>query len=76
MKDKLVSSVKERVTSLEKELNETVSFDVLAKALKKGFEGALGIELVEGRLSAREKALAKKFEEEFESTEWNSGRVF
>ena len=75
MKDKLVKSVKERVTSLEQELGREASFEEVSKAMKKGFEEQFEAKLVEGELSKEEKALAEKVRKErFSVREWNFKR--
>lgn len=75
IKDKLIADVKERVTSIKHVLGKTVSFNVVADAMKKGFEQEFSVELVEGKLTEEEKRFAKKFEQEiFGSWEWNHRR--
>ena len=58
--DKLIQSVRERVTSIRNELEKRVTFDEVRKALITGFQGALQINFSEGRLSKREKELADR----------------
>ena len=65
IKDKLIADVKERVTSIKHVLGREISFDDVAKAMKKGFEEEFNVELVEGTLTDEEIDLAKKFEKEF-----------
>jgi len=75
IKDKLVKSVKQRVTSLEQLLERNVSFEETAKAMKQGFEQEFEAKLVEGSLSEEEKQLAGKVKEErFSKEEWNFKR--
>ena len=74
IRGKMIANVKERVTSIEKELGSAVSFKQLADALKKGFEQTFGIELAAGQLSEKELALAGQFRREFASREWNYSR--
>jgi len=75
IKDKLIADVKERVTSIKHVLGENVSFDVVAEAMKKGFEEEFQVELIDGELTLEEKKLAKKFEKEiFSNMEWNHRR--
>jgi lipoate-protein ligase A len=71
IKDKMINSVKERVTSIKKELNKNVSFNEVAEALKKGFEESLNIKLLPGKLTEEEKSLAEKLKrEKYSSKEW------
>ncbi len=75
MKDKLVKSVKERVTSIEHELGKEAGFEEVSKAMKKGFEKQFQTRLVGGKLSKEEKELAKKAQSErFSSEDWNFKR--
>ena len=74
IRGKMIANVKERVTSIEKELGSAVSFKQLADVLKKGFEQTFGIELVAGQLTEKELALAGQFRREFASREWNYSR--
>lgn len=75
IKDKLIADVKQRVTSIRHLLGTEVSFSQVSNAMKRGFEEEFHVELIDGRLSAREQALAKTFEEEcFSTKEWNHRR--
>jgi len=75
IKDKLISNVKERVTSLTHELDETVSFKEISSAMKKGFEEVFDVHLVIGSLVPKEKELALSFEKTcFGTKEWNHQR--
>ncbi len=74
LRGKMIANVKERVTSIEKELGRAVSFNQLADVLKNGFEQTFGTELAAGQLSEKELALAGQFRREFASREWNYSR--
>jgi len=75
IKDKLIADVKQRVTSIKHLLGNEVSFKEVAEAMKMGFEEEFRVELIEGKLSKEELALAKKFEKEcFSTTQWNNRR--
>ena len=75
IKDKLISDVKERVTSIKHILGEKIAFNDVAIAMKKGFEGEFNVELVERSLTDEEYDLSKKFEKEcFSSKDWNHRR--
>jgi len=72
IRDKLISDVKERVTSINHVLKKHLSFSDVSKAMKIGFEKEFNINLVKGKLTNEEISLAKKFEKEcFLSKEWN-----
>jgi len=75
MRDKLVASVKERVTSVRHSLGREVGFDVAEKAFEKGFESALKMKLVKGELSQSELDYAYKLaQEKYSTREWNMRR--
>ncbi len=75
IKDKLISNVKERVTSIKHILGEGISFNEIADSMKKGFEEEFNIDLFEGELTKEEMELTKKFENEcFSSYDWNHRR--
>lgn len=68
----LFEKVKQRITSINNEVNKKVSYEKVAEAMRKGFEDELGIEFVEDELSKHEKELALKLNEKKYSTrEWN-----
>lgn len=72
IRDKLVSDVKQRVTSIKHVLGEKLSFEEVAIAMRTGFEEEFNVELVEGGLTIQEMEDAKKFEKDyFSSYEWN-----
>ncbi len=75
IRDKMVKSVEERVTSLERLLSRTVSFDELKDALIKGFEETFGIKLIEGSITeVEEKTAANLTVEKYATKEWNFKR--
>jgi lipoate-protein ligase A len=75
IKDKLIADVKQRVTSLKHILGKEIRFNEVARAMKIGFEEEFHVELIEGKLSKEELALAKHFEKEsFSTNEWNHRR--
>ena len=72
IRDKLISDVKERVTSVKHVLNKQISFNKAASAMKKGFEEEFDVKLVTGSLTPWEEDLARKFESEcFGNPDWN-----
>ncbi|NWF97095.1 MAG: lipoate--protein ligase family protein [Candidatus Thorarchaeota archaeon] len=54
--DKVVTDVKQRVTSISDALSRRVSLEEVARAMEKGFSEALGIKLVPGKLTSEEEA--------------------
>ena len=72
IRDKLISDVKQRVTSIKHVLGREMSFEEVADAMKKGFEEEFNVELVEGCLTNVELEDSKSFEKNyFSSYEWN-----
>lgn len=73
--DKMISDVKERVTSIQEILQRQVHIDELREALALGFSEALEIELVPDKLSTEEQQKAERLAEEKYSTDaWNFSR--
>lgn len=72
IKDKMISDIKQRVTSIKHVLGKEISFSAAAVAMKKGFEEEFGIELVKGVLTDYELKLTEKYEKEFfGAKDWN-----
>lgn len=75
IKDKLISNVKDRVTSIKHILGKDISFNKIENSMKIGFEEEFDIYLEEGTLIDEELVLTKKFESEYFSTDsWNYKR--
>ena len=75
IRDKMISDVKDRVTSINHILDKEISFDSVANAMIKGFEEEFNVNLVMGELADEEIKLAEKFDKEyFGSKEWNHKR--
>jgi lipoate-protein ligase A len=70
LRDKMIASARERVTTIERELGRAVGFEEASEALRAGFEEALGIELKEGALGDEERALAMELRGKYSSREW------
>jgi len=68
--DKFIASVFERVTTVERELGKRPSFEDVRKAMIKGFENSLSIELVEEEILKSELELAAKLKPKYASVEW------
>ncbi|MFH1588572.1 MAG: biotin/lipoate A/B protein ligase family protein [Candidatus Diapherotrites archaeon] len=75
MKGKLVENIKQRVTSINNQLERKVEFNEVSKAMKQGFEENFNAELVKGELTEKELSLAEEIKKEkFSSHEWNFKR--
>ena len=75
IRDKMISNVKQRVTSVKHLLDNPVSFEKAAEAMKQGFEEEFDIELVSGKLTDYELKLSDEFEKDcFANKEWNHKR--
>jgi lipoate-protein ligase A len=72
IKGKQISQVKERVTSINKELDREISIEQIEKAIVLGFEKKFNIKFFEGRLSEEEILLARKLKGEFEKDEFKN----
>lgn len=72
IRDKMISDVKKRVTSINHISNKQLSFKKVCEAMKSGFEKEFDVSLVRGHLTSDEIYLAKKYEKEtFLSRKWN-----
>lgn len=72
IKDKMIKSAEERVTSLNHELKRKITEDELEKALIIGFEIAFDVIFEEGELTKEELELAQKlYEEKYSADKWN-----
>ena len=75
IKDKLISDVKQRVTSVKHVVGKKTDFDTVADSLKKGFEEEFDIKFKKGALTREEKKLALQYAQMyFASNEWNHKR--
>ncbi|MBU0757938.1 MAG: lipoate--protein ligase family protein [Nanoarchaeota archaeon] len=75
IRDKMISSVKERVTSLKNELGRDIGFAELSQAFKKGFEEYFNIEFTEQGLTEEELGLAEEIRKDiFAKESWNRKR--
>ncbi len=70
MRSHLVSSMKEWITSLKRELGYIPPREEVVQKLRKCFEEALGIELVDSKLSSEELEETLKIAEEMKRPEW------
>lgn len=75
IRDKMIRSVEERVTSINAVLGREVSFKELKDALIEGFEEAFRIELTPGSVTEFEENLAQRLKaEKYATREWNFRR--
>lgn len=75
IRDKMIKSVEERVTSLRAVLGRDVGFDELKSALLRGFEASFGIRLAPGVLTEFEAQKAEELKaEKYSRREWNYRR--
>lgn len=70
LKDKELSSVRERVTWLKRELGYKPNYEEIKRALKEGFEEALNVKLKEGGLTIHEEERLRKELPWFSSPGW------
>lgn len=75
IRDKLISAVEDRVTSLRKELGREVSFEETEQAIAKGFGQTFSTNFFVSGLTEYEKALADRLcREKYSTREWNYWR--
>jgi lipoate-protein ligase A len=75
LKDKLISDVKERVTSLREVLQKEIKFEDVCSKMASGFKTSLNIELVKGELSETEISLANEIKNDrYSNLDWNQRR--
>jgi lipoate-protein ligase A len=71
IRDKMIKSAEERVTTIRRELSSKPSLQEVASKIKMGFEQALNLNLTPGRLTEEEFRLATKLKrEKYSSLEW------
>jgi lipoate---protein ligase len=75
IKDKLIKTVEERVSSLEQELKQKPLVEEVIKALSQGFAENFKVEFSQEDLSAKEKVMAEKLKQEkYLNNSWNYWR--
>jgi lipoate-protein ligase A len=75
LKDKLISDVKERVTSLNDVLQKEIEFEEVCSKMASGFKSSLNIELIKGELSETEISLASEIKKDrYSNLDWNHRR--
>ena len=67
-----VRSVRKAVSNLSVEIGRELSIGEVKVSLRRGFEEVFAIDLVEGEMTAEERALAEKlYDEKYSTEEWN-----
>lgn len=69
-RDKAISSLRERVTTLKSELKREFSIKEVKSALEKGFARALNANFIQDELKYEEIQLAQEFRKRYASQEW------
>ena len=70
IRDKIISSVKERVTSIYHVTQKRFDFDYIAQRLVEGFSEALNVDFEEGELTNYEKSLIPTLRKRYMSKDW------
>lgn len=69
---KIINNLKQRITSINSELDKKVTCSELKNAMKKGFEGELGIEFIDSKLTQEEVKLSEELSsKKYSSVKWN-----
>jgi lipoate-protein ligase A len=75
IRDKMISSAEQRVTTLKNELSKKPSHEQVAEAIEKGFKKYLGIKLTKGKITDDEMTLAEKLsKEKYANEDWTFRR--
>ncbi len=75
IRDKMITAIEERVTSIRHQLGKEVSFAAMESALIEGFKTAFDAEFVSGVLSVEEQQRAAEIEKEkYRNPHWNALR--
>jgi lipoate-protein ligase A len=75
IKDKMISDVMQRVTSIKHQKNNSYSFNDVTLAMKKGFEEAFDVNLIQGVLTKDEEQFTRQYISAiFGSDNWNRRR--
>ena len=70
IKDKLIKSVKKRVTSVQAELNKNIDFNIFSQNLRKTFSELFNVEFQNQTLTEEESNLAIQICEKYSSEGW------
>ncbi|MHA1300396.1 MAG: lipoate--protein ligase [Candidatus Helarchaeota archaeon] len=72
-RDKIAKSLKERITTIKKEVSKVPPREELKNLLKKNFEEILNIKLIPEEMTSTEKQYMKELREKYTSREWLYG---
>ncbi|MHA1262974.1 MAG: lipoyl protein ligase domain-containing protein [Candidatus Freyarchaeota archaeon] len=75
LRDKGVTSVRERVTTIKKELGRKIPTNTVKSAVLRGYAEALGVRFKKSRITREEIEIAKKLYEKYSSPEWIFGKT-
>ncbi|MFQ6125332.1 MAG: lipoate--protein ligase [Candidatus Heimdallarchaeota archaeon] len=73
LKDKDATTVRDRVTTINRELTRTVPMSIVREAIQKGYEEALGVEFEDSTLTPEEWKIARVLYKKYSSPEWIFG---
>lgn len=73
LRDKGATSVRDRVTTIKRELGRRIPINVVKNTVRKGYEEALGIVFQDSKLTPEEFKIAKELREKYSSQEWIFG---
>ena len=75
IKDKIISSVQERVTSVNNEINNNISLKEVASVMKDGFNDALKVNFIDGQLTNEEVVLMTELSKnKYSNDKWTFSR--
>ncbi len=70
--EELIKKLKQRITAINNELKQEITYQELAKVMKKGFEESLEIDFIKDQLTKEEIQLAQTLnKEKYSRNEWN-----
>jgi lipoyl(octanoyl) transferase len=70
--DDIINNLKKRMTSINGELKNKISYEILKSSIKKGFQEALNIEFFDDELTGSEKESAQElFDLKYSKDKWN-----
>jgi lipoate-protein ligase A len=73
LRDKGATSVRDRVTTIKRELGRRIPINVVKNTVRKGYEEALGIMFQDSKLTPEELKIAKELRKKYSSQEWIFG---
>jgi len=73
LRDKNASSVRDRVTTIKRELGTTIPVSIVKNAVRRGYQEALGVEFQDSKLTPEELEMARELQKKYSSPEWIFG---